>query len=214
MLWPLGRADPDILDTQARVSNFTNFATLLTSARRGIDDAVSAGVTTPEVMLHTSFGWNYTLQSSFYETLVATGKFKTEDWDSFGISFYPWNGNNATWANLRNTLTTLSRKYQKAVHVAETDYPVLCTKLNNTSDHLKLGLSPQGQTQWVRTVQSILRSVPNGYGRGVWYWEPGWVHGEGLGSQCDDLILFDGGGVNASGPVAYSRSSVDMYLDL
>lgn len=211
--WPLGRVSVDVEPESARIANFTNLASMLSSARQGVDDAVKLGVKKPEVLLHLSHGWNYTLQSRFYETLTRTGKFSANQWDAFGISFYPYNGNNATWSNLRRSLTTLARQYSKPVHVVETDYPFTCPRLNNTSDRAALGLGGEGQTEFIKRVKNVVRGVPNGLGRGVWYWEPAYVSNIALGSQCDDLVLFSIDNTNSTSPVSYSRSSVDMYLD-
>lgn len=62
MLWSLGWADVDVEPTKARVANFTNLATLYQAARSGVRDAVAAGVSKPEVMIHIGNGWNLTLQ--------------------------------------------------------------------------------------------------------------------------------------------------------
>jgi arabinogalactan endo-1,4-beta-galactosidase len=186
---------------------------VLTSARRGVDDAVSAGVSKPEVLLHLSHGWNYTLQAVFYDALLGTGVFKISDWDASGISLYPYNGDNSTYTNARRSLTTLARKYSKPLHVAETNYPVVCTKNNNTSDRQALGLSPEAQISWIKRVETIVKGLPHGLGRGVWVWEPGFLYEPKLGSSCDDLLLFDVDNSNPAAPVGYSRRSVDMYLE-
>ena len=57
MLWPLGRADPWISNTQQRTDNFRNLANLYKSARLGVDDAVRQGVSKPIVMIHIDNGW-------------------------------------------------------------------------------------------------------------------------------------------------------------
>lgn len=92
----MGRVDVDIESRSARIANFTNLATLYSSARKGVDDAVASEVSKLEVMLHLAFGWNYTLQALYYDALTGNGIVSADDWDMFGISFYPWDGLNAT----------------------------------------------------------------------------------------------------------------------
>lgn len=206
MLWPAGQADLSIVDEGERVANFTNLATLISSARKGVDDAVQRGVQKPEVMLHLSYGWNETLQTDFYETLTATGKISTKDWDAFGLSAYPYNGTNAKWTTFRDSLTSLARKYRKPIHVAETDYIFYCTTNNATTDYARIGPGEEGQLEWMRRVINLVRNIPYGLGRGVWTWEPAWLTSPALGSQCEDAINFDP-------ETGISRKSVEMFLD-
>ena len=51
MLWPVGKVDPGITPQSALVANYTNLATLIKAARQGVDDAVSAGLQKPDVMI-------------------------------------------------------------------------------------------------------------------------------------------------------------------
>jgi arabinogalactan endo-1,4-beta-galactosidase len=64
MLWPIGQADVDVEPWPKTVANFSNLATLWKAARGGVDDAISAGVPKPQVMIHIDDGWNLTLQVS------------------------------------------------------------------------------------------------------------------------------------------------------
>ncbi|KAK0904994.1 hypothetical protein LTR02_006694 [Friedmanniomyces endolithicus] len=126
MLWPLGEVDVDIQPASARVANFTNLAMLWAAARNGVRDAVACGIQKPQVMIHIDDGWNLTLQETWFSSLTATGQVKTSDWDIFGFSFYPFYGTAATLANLKTSLTALAYKYNKPLHVVETDWPDIC----------------------------------------------------------------------------------------
>lgn len=213
MLWPTGYVDVDTAPTSARIANFTNLAGLYAAARRGVDDAVRAGVSKPQVMIHIDDGWNKTLQLEWFGALTGTGKVKTSDWDVFGFSFYPFYGTAATLDNLADTLNAVSAKYKKPVHVVETDWPAICDgedapELSDTT----VPISPAGQTEWVRDIVGVVKNVPGGYGQGVNYWEPTWLNNTGLGSACQDAILFSGDWSGwPSKIIGYSRSSVDMF---
>lgn len=176
MLWPLGRVSVDVEPIEARIANFTGVATLYAAARKGVNDAVAAGVAKPEVMIHIDNGWNLTLQERWFSSLTATGKVKQSDWDIFGFSIYPFYGTEATFDNLRTTLNAIATEYKKPVHVVETDFPAICTGPDAAElSEPDVPASPRGQIEWVHEIVDIVKAVPGGLGRGVNYWEPAWL---------------------------------------
>ncbi|KAK4569403.1 hypothetical protein LTR86_003166 [Recurvomyces mirabilis] len=212
MLWPLGEVDVDIEPAQARVANFTNFATLWAAARNGVRDAVARGVHQPLTMIHIDDGYNLTLQQTWFSSLTATGKVKTSDWDVFGFSFYPFYGTAATLSNLNETLTTLANQYNKPLHVVETDWPDQCS--GPTAPELSepsVPVSVAGQTEWVHDIIDVVKGVPRGLGQGINYWEPAWLNNTGLGSACQDAILFSADWSHYPNVTGYSRDSVNMF---
>ncbi|KAK3117234.1 hypothetical protein LTR53_001569 [Teratosphaeriaceae sp. CCFEE 6253] len=212
MLWPYGEVDVDIQPAAARVANFTNLATLWAAARNGVRDALAHGVKKPQVMIHIDDGYNLTLQETWFSSLTATGKVKTSDWDIFGFSFYPFYGTAATLANLNNTLTTLANKYNKPLHVVETDWPDLCNGTGAPQlSEPGIPASVAGQIEWVHDIIDVVKGVPRGLGQGVNYWEPTWLNNTGLGSACQDAILFDADWSQYPKVTGYSRASVDMF---
>ena len=214
MLWPLGQADPTINDA-SRFTNFTNLAMLYKSARSGVDDAVSAtGMTKPSVMIHIDNGWDFDLQEAWFTGITGENIVTTADWDVFAFSFYPFYGTNATLANLNYSLQTLAQLYSKPMHVVETDWPEECSGASAPAlSEPSIPVSVQGQVQWVQDIIDVVKSAPNGLGQGVHYWEPTWLNNTGLGSACQDTILFSGDYSNPAQTIGYSRASVDMYLN-
>lgn len=213
MLWPVGYTDVDIQPFSALVSNFSNMATLYKAARSGVDDAISAGVPKPQVMIHIDNGWNLTLQQRWFGALVANHVPLTA-WDVFGFSFYPFYGTAATFDNLRHTLNTLALEYKKPLQVVETDYPAICNGEYNPippSSEPEIPYSIGGQIEWTNDVISIVKQVPLGLGRGVHYWEPAWLNNTSLGSDCNDAILFSADYSNYPITVGYSRPSVNLF---
>lgn len=213
MLWPLGRADPTITDDATRAQSFSNLATLFKAARGGVDDAVAAtGMTKPSVMIHIDNGWNLGLQQAWFSGLTGSGIVSTSDWDVFGFSFYPFYGTSATLANLKTTLNTLGSQYGKPMHVVETDWPYACSGSGAPAlSEPSIPISAAGQTEWVKDIISVVKGVSGGLGQGVHYWEPTWLNNTGLGSACQDAVLFQGDFSNPRQTVGYSRSSVGMF---
>lgn len=168
MIWPLGRVSVDVEPKQARTANFTGLATLYAAARDGVRDAVSAGVHSPEVMIHIDNGYNLTLQQRWFDALTATGKVKTKDWDVIGLSFYPFYGTAATLDNLKDTMTFLAKKYSKPIHVVETDWPAICEGEDAPAlSEPSIPASVAGQLEWGRRVLDVVKGLPKGLGRGI-----------------------------------------------
>ncbi|KUI62189.1 putative arabinogalactan endo-beta-1,4-galactanase A [Cytospora mali] len=228
MLWPLGYVDVDTQPHAALVRNFSNLATLYSAARAGLDDAFDvhdhashagggSGVFSkpPLAMIHIDDGWNLTLQRAWFGALEASGVARPA-WDVFGFSFYPFYGTPATFASLRASLGALAGEYGKPVHVVETDYPAVCDGEYDPvpeSSEPEIAYSVGGQVEWVREVVRVVREVPGGLGRGVWYWEPAWLNNTSLGSDCNDAILFEADYSNWPETIGYSRPSVNIFLD-
>jgi arabinogalactan endo-1,4-beta-galactosidase len=186
ILWPFGQADVDIQPWPALVANFSNLATLYKAARAGVDDAVHAGVSKPQVMIHIDDGWNITLQQRWFGALTANGV-PTSAWDVFGFSFYPFYGTAATFANLRDSLNTLAHQYRKPIQVVETDYPAICNGEWNPippSSEPEIPYDVAGQTIWVDDIISIVKQVPFGLGQGVCL-PPDVLQMTRLGLLCD-----------------------------
>lgn len=163
MLWPLGRVSVDVEPKSARISNFTGLATLYRAARNGVDDAIAAGVTKPQVMIHIDNGWDLSLQRRWFGALTGTGLVSTSDWDIFGFSCYPFYGTDATLDNLETSLTWIANKYNKPIHVVETDWPNECSGADAPElSEPNIPVSPRGQIEWVHDIADIVKGLPNG----------------------------------------------------
>ncbi|KAL2353103.1 beta-galactosidase [Cryomyces antarcticus] len=67
----------------------------------------------------------------------------------------------------------------------------------------------------VHDVVRIVKAVPNGLGQGVNYWKPAWSNNTGLGSSCQDAILFDADWSRYPAEVVgCSRPSIKMFKDV
>ncbi|KAK5175833.1 uncharacterized protein LTR77_000973 [Saxophila tyrrhenica] len=214
MLWPLGRVYPFIENEDQRVANFSNFAILYTAARKGVDDAVAVGVQKPQVMIHIDNGWDLELQENWFGALTAAGVSESE-WDIFGFSMYPFYGTNATLENLQNSLNAVAKKYNKPIHVVETDWPNKCSGLDAPElSEPSVPVSAKGQIEWVKDIAKVLKRVPNGLGQGINYWEPAWLNNTGLGSACQSAILFEADWSEFPAVTGYSLPSAKMFTEI
>lgn len=213
MLWPTGYLDVDMQPTAALEQNFTSLAKLYKAARLGVQDAVGKGIHRPEIMIHIDDGWNSTLEERWFAAFVSAGV-PTSAWDVFGFSFYPFYGTEATFSNLETTLKQLAKRYNKPIHIVETDYPSICNGEYNPippSSQPEIPYSVQGQFEWVTELIKIVKDTPYGLGRGVWYWEPAWLNNTSLGSNCSDAVLFRPDYSQWPKTTGFSRSSVKFF---
>ncbi|KAI0751028.1 arabinogalactan endo-1,4-beta-galactosidase [Daedaleopsis nitida] len=186
-LWPVGRIS---------VNGFHPLSELLHSA---INGAKSAG--SPKILIHLANGWDYNGLNSWFSGVYVPGALSSGQVDIIGVSFYPFYDAGATLSALRSSLTNMANKFGKPLVVAETDWPVSCSggHLTETS----IPVSSGGQQTWTNDIKSVLTSLPNGLGQGIFYWEPGWVGSANLGSSCADNLL-----VNSNGS---TRDSINIF---
>lgn len=105
------------------------------------------------------------------------------DYDVFATSYYPyWHG---TLSNLTQVLTNIAQTYHKKVLVAETSWVRTLEdtdKFGNTigsadklGDYVSYEVSEAGQIAFLHDLFTAVAAVPEGYGVGVFYWEPAWL---------------------------------------
>lgn len=145
-----------------------------------------------EVMLHLDCGGNNERCREWFDKYLETG----EDFDLIGLSYYPfWHG---TLGDLTHNMNDLAVRYQKDVVLAEvsTGYTLedyqqyekldsaerkgMATKPKVT-EGLEFPMTRQGQADFMAAVMQRVRDVPEGRGRGFYYWEPAWIPVPGCG---------------------------------
>lgn len=179
MLWPLGEISKN---------GYENFATFL---KAGIEGAKEAKMRPYQIMIHNDAGGNKADCDRFYSSLTRLGvKF-----DVIGLSFYPWW--HGTMDQLKENMDHLSEKFKKPVIVTETAYPFSVDWKDKTGNFVwketKLNCdfpaTPEGQSQFLTKLHSVVRSVNRG--QGVLYWAPEYVAHPGIETPCENLCLFD-----------------------
>lgn len=102
-----------------------------------------------------------------YTTFARWLKEYEVDYDIFASSYYPaWHG---TLENLSAQLKAVAEGYGKQVMVAETAWDHVSYDANTTGDY---AYCVQGQADAIR---SVVQTVHDAGGIGVFYWEPAWI---------------------------------------
>jgi len=116
-------------------------------------------------MLHVDHGGDIPLTRNFFDKMEEYGV----EYDVIGFSFYPWS--HGTLLDLRDNLRFTALRYGKEIIVVETGYYFEPSR--TFRDTLPpFPETPEGQRQWLETVNVIVMNTPNGLGRGVFWWEP------------------------------------------
>ena len=200
LLWPDGRVDGEY-DTPAQ---WDRLVALLRAARRGALEG--AGDRPPVIMIHYDNGAKNAMNRAFFDPLVARGL----EFDVIGLSFYPkWHG---TLEELRANLADISARYDRDVYVVETAYPWTlgwrdeAGNIMGSETDLHAGYPPTeaGQAAFLAAVRDIVRGVPGGRGRGIYYWAPEWIAVPGVPSAWENVALFDFDGRVLPGMAAFT----------
>lgn len=223
VLWDDGKVGNGITD-------FTKLGELLSAGIDGVNDALSSGEDI-EIVLHLDHGGDNSLYTWWFDNIVA----KNVEFDIIGLSYYPfWHG---TMGELSYNLNAISKRYNKDVMIVETAYGSTLDDgdgLGNvfyTTEESVGGYpaSPAGQAAYMRDLKEIVQDVPNGHGRGIFWWEPAWLPVEGanwgteegalynndtglLSNPWDNQILFDFDGNALSSLSAFSEASPTNLL--
>ena len=153
MLWPDGKL-PD---------NWENFADLLKAGISGAK-AGSGSLPRPRIMIHIERSGDYDAAVFFFDNLLA----HHVPFDVMGLSYYPlWHGDSRT---LRGNLHALALRYHHPIIVVETAYN--WTPGDFVGKKTEFAESPEGQKQFLATVDAAVRAIPGGLGQGVFWWEP------------------------------------------
>ncbi|MEH3089023.1 MAG: glycosyl hydrolase 53 family protein [Microbacterium arborescens] len=188
ILWDHGRVGNG-------VSDFSQLAELLTAGIAGVEDALAPGEDV-EIVLHLDHGGDNALYRWWFDEITARGV----PFDVIGLSYYPfWHG---TMGELAVNLNDISSRYGKDVLIVETAYGWTLGDgdgLGNsfyTAEEAAGGYpaSVAGQTAFLRDLRDIVRSVPGDRGRGLIWWEPGWlpVPGANWGTEAGKIDNDDG----------------------
>lgn len=186
LLWPYGK-----------VPEYENIAKFVNAGIR----AVRTVDTKVPVMIHLDNGGNNELYRRWFDEFMKRG----EDFQIIGLSYYPfWHG---TLADLEHNMKDIAVRYGKDLVVAEVsmgftmeDYQTyeklpdekrkgMATK-PELAERIEYPMSPMGQSDFMRDFMTRVREIPEGKGKGFFYWEPAWIPVEGSGWATDESLKY------------------------
>jgi arabinogalactan endo-1,4-beta-galactosidase len=154
MLWPDGKL-PD---------HWEQFAELVTAGVRGVE-AGKGDLTRPGIMIHVDKGGGSEATRWFFDHLIA----HHVPFDLIGQSYYPWW--QGSLEDLRSNLAFTAHRYKKPIVVVETAYDWREGE-KFAGKKREFPETPEGQREFLAAVVNVVKSTPDGLGKGVFWWEP------------------------------------------
>ncbi|HEY1790194.1 MAG TPA: glycosyl hydrolase 53 family protein [Verrucomicrobiae bacterium] len=154
MLWPDGQL-PD---------QWGNFADYIRAGIKGVR-AGSGNSPVPRIMIHIDQGGNIAKTKYFFDNLNRYGI----QYEVIGFSFYPWW--HGTLMDLRENLAFTANRYHKDIMVVETAYNWRAAR-ETAGRAGPYPETPEGQRDFLDAVANVVMDIPDGRGKGVFWWEP------------------------------------------
>ena len=156
------------------------------------------------VMLHLDNGGNNAMYRDWFDGYFAAGG---TDFDVIGLSYYPfWHG---SIKMLTDNMNDISVRYDKDLIIDEVsmgftmedyaEYEKLAPDERkgyatrpSLIDALDYPMTVQGQVDFMKKINEVIDGVPDGHGKGYYYWEPAWVPVPGCGWATEAALRFTG----------------------
>ena len=173
-----------------------SFASFLTGSQDIDDDAVWEQY--KSCLLYTSGRYFYL--KDWFDHAFEAG---LSDFDVIGLSYYPfWHG---TFNDLKETTKKLIQDFKKPIILAETAHAWRKSK-NGFIDEAQekiagFAASPLGQRMVLDMDNTIMASLPDKMGRGIYYWEPLCIPRGDEGGWAENMGILD----------AVSYTHLDVY---
>lgn len=192
MVWPNGKTWKQ---GEESIGGYEGFIGLLNAGIKAVKEITP----TAKIMIHLADGGDNELYRRVFDQITA----KKVDFDIIGLSFYPyWHG---TFDDLQRNLNDISKRYNKDVIVVEIAYAYTLkdgdgfSNIFGANEEISGGFiaSIDSQATVLRKLMSTLANVPNGKGKGFFYWEPDWIPTKGAGWKTgegngwDNQAMFD-----------------------
>lgn len=181
MLWPDGKLP----------QNWPQFADLVRAGIRGVHDVRTEG-RSPQIMIHIDRGGDKAATKSFFDNCQR----HNIEFDVIGQSYYPWW--HGSLEDLRENLDFMANEYDKDIILVEVAYNWRQAEYRTAPGPFPE--TPQGQRDFLRAVDEIVRATPGGRGKGIFWWEPavrpGHIASRGMfdddGNALPVISVFDG----------------------
>jgi len=169
-LWPTGQLTTAKNGT---TTGWTALATLLKAAISGARAGNPAG-NDLQVQLDIDAGADATTSADFFDHIAAADV----PFDVIGLSYSPWL--QGSLSSLKANLLSVTAQFRKPVVIAEGQFPYAdVTGYGSYSDAVPYPdtlpgylITPAGQASYERDLVSLLASLPDGRGLGVFYTSP------------------------------------------
>ncbi len=188
LLWPYGK-----------VPEYDNIARFVNAGIKGVR-AVDKDI---PIMIHLDNGGKNELYCKWFDNFIARG----EDFQIIGLSYYPfWHG---SMADLKNNMNDIAVRYNKDLIIAEVsmgftmeDYAQY-EKLSEGErkgmatkpeflDKIEHPMTPEGQSLFMNDLFKVIDEVPDGHGKGFFYWEPAWIPVHGCEWATPEALEYTG----------------------
>jgi len=197
MLWPDGQTWS--ADKRAKIGGDAAFVELLRAGIAAVREHDARTGRRLPVMLHLAGGTDPQLCHHMFDMFRA----QRLDFDVIGLSFYAYYHGHV--ADLKSNLDELARRYRKPLVVVETASAFTLENGDATGNLVDADRAAKagypatvaGQARAIRDVVDAVATVPDGLGRGFFYWEPAWIAVEGAGwrtgegNNWENQALFD-----------------------
>jgi arabinogalactan endo-1,4-beta-galactosidase len=153
MMWPDGKL-PD---------RWPEFADLLKAGIRGVKEG-AGDAPRPQIMIHIDRGGDRSRTKYFFDHCREYGV----EFDVIGQSYYPWW--HGTLDDLEQNLDFMAREFGKDIYLVEVAYNWRPAEYRDKPGPFPE--SPEGQRDFLASVNEIVRRTPEGRGKGIFWWEP------------------------------------------
>lgn len=162
LLWPDGH-----------VNNTESMVKLLKAGIEGTREICQNA----KIVLHLDYGTDNKMYRRWFDAIVPYNP----DFDIIGMSFYPHVNGDINM--LVSNMNDISARYNKDVIIAETSIGYTVDTFGCTgavyTDAVERAMgypaTQEGQEIFLRELCAAVKSVYNGRGTGVFYWEPAWL---------------------------------------
>lgn len=183
-----------MLFPDGEVPNFTQLAMLVNAGIQAVRDVTRESERDIKIVIHLDQGGRYFYLRDWFDDMIKAG---LSDFDIIGVSYYPfWHG---TFAELKETLVKVVKRYGKPIVLAETAHPWRCIEEGFVGEQQEkiagFPSTPEAQKTVMDLVMNITASLEDSMGIGIYYWEPVVLPVEGQGGWCSNMGVFNEKGI-------------------
>ena len=189
-----------LLFPEGELPDYAGMVRLINAGIRGARSVADSSEM--QIMIHLDQGGRYSCLKEWFVHALENGLM---DFDLIGLSYYPfWHG---SYSDLKETMERLVKEYQKPIMIVETAYAWRRCEdgfIDEAQEKIAgFPANPESQKKVLELVNNITASLPDGMGRGVFYWEPICLPVNGVGSWGENMGLLDENGQVQEGILAF-----------